>query len=178
MKIINSKQYFATAYRPSTKKTTTFVYRSTCLVHFTSFLVHNTWKDIPPTFFLCQVGKIELQLCRKTMSCVKLNEKTNIWTLTRLWPSLLEGHGDLLHKWKPKKGENTTSITSTPLNCWHAFNMFHIWYDHHFIAWYNTKKMKMGEVVYHISLKSIPLDGNNILLSYHMTLQWYQRINI
>ena len=35
MKLINFKQHFATTYRHLTKKTTAFVYRSTCLVHFT-----------------------------------------------------------------------------------------------------------------------------------------------
>ena len=35
MKIINFKQHCATTYRHLTKKTTSFVYRSTCLVHFT-----------------------------------------------------------------------------------------------------------------------------------------------
>ena len=35
MKNYQFKQHFATTYRRLTKKTTAFVYRSTCLVHFT-----------------------------------------------------------------------------------------------------------------------------------------------
>ena len=48
MKKINFKQHFATTYRPLTKKTTAFVYQSTCLVHFTMLAPTFIHREVTP----------------------------------------------------------------------------------------------------------------------------------
>ena len=63
MKKINFKQHFATTYRPLTKKTTAFAYRSTCLIHCTMLApiylkkpleiwdCITSWRMLPPEAF-------------------------------------------------------------------------------------------------------------------------------
>ena len=52
---MNVRQHFATTYRPLIKKTTSFVYRSTCLVHFTMLAPIYEWM---------------LLLCRHIVTCI------------------------------------------------------------------------------------------------------------
>ena len=73
--MINFKQHFATTYRHLTKKTTTFVYRSTCLVHL---LCLHPYDNLAPNvilseFFIIIKGNGMFQ-CSKMPFCIHNEE--------------------------------------------------------------------------------------------------------
>ena len=68
MKNNQFKQHFATTYRRLTKKTTAFVYQSTCLVHFTL---------LAPTSNIWSNQKLQILFLNGKSKCG--------WILERMW---------------------------------------------------------------------------------------------